>query len=171
MDTMSKCEFLNFGLYCSIHLLWLLVLPLFNPTVCSISAVTLSTLKGGCGGSCWRGNVCFGRNIYFQNKFPSQNLRFLNNYFPWDGFPPPRSIPAWIYFLWKRDFSGLRILPWKLVNLQLGLKRLFWLFSPLFLGGISLPHRDGAAMGHCAAAMSPLPTSVGKLVHFGTHPA
>lgn len=139
-DTKSKCDFFILELYCSVDPLWFLVLSLFNPSVCSISAVTLGVLREGFGESCWRGNVCFGRNMYFPNKFLSLILRLLNNYFlshiPTHTPSTPCSIPAWIYFLWKRErnFPGLRILPWKLVHLQLGLNRLLWLFNTSFSG-------------------------------------
>lgn len=75
------------------------------------------------------------KEIFSRYNFPpSYNL---NNYFLCDGFFP-LSIPPWIYLSEKeRDFSGIGILPRKLVHLQLGLKRLLWLFSPCF-GRISL---------------------------------
>lgn len=96
--------------------------------------------------SCWAlyrddvegaaGGVIFAleATYIFKISFPPRFLRHLNNYFLWDGFffSPVAFQLEFIFYERERDFSGLRILPWKLVHLQLGLKRLFWLFNPSF---------------------------------------
>lgn len=100
---------------------------------------------------------------------------------------PPLPVAFLLEFIFcerERDFSGLRILPWKLVHLQLGLKRLFWLFSPSFGGEFPSPTEmqhgalhavsfmsAQAAVADCATATNPVATFTGKPFAFGTHPA
>lgn len=165
-DTVSKCR--SFNLSCIVQ--YTLYDFLFCHSSTPPSAVFLQSPQALSGehmeGAA--GKVMFGleKTMYFQNKFPSQILRLLNNYFLWDGFFHPLPVAFLLEFIFcerGRDFSGLRILPRKLFHLQLGLKRLFWFFQSLFLGVICLHHGDGA---HCATAMSPLPTSVGKPLSF-----
>lgn len=112
----SPCIFS--GIQKEMWIFYLRVILLSRPSVVSCS-VTLQPqclqyfcshpecAQGLFEGSCWRGNICFGRNMYFPNKFLSLILRLLNNYFlshlPTHTSSFPCSIPAWIYFLWKRE--------------------------------------------------------------------
>lgn len=112
----SPCIFS--GIQKEMWIFYLRVILLSRPSVVSCS-VTLQPqclqyfcshpecAQGLFEGSSWRGNICFGRNMYFPNKFLSLILRLPNNYFlshlPTHTSSVPCSIPAWIYFLWKRE--------------------------------------------------------------------
>lgn len=113
--------------------------------------------------SCWAlyredvegaaGGVIFAleATYIFKISFPPRFLRHLNNYFLWDGFFFfPCSIPAWIYFLWKRE----RLFRSKNIALEIGsfavrAKEIILTVQSLILGGISLLHGDRALRPKC----------------------
>lgn len=122
-------------------------------------------------GSCCRGNVCLGRNVCFPNKLLSLVLRLLNNYFlshlPTHTPSTHSSIPAWIYFLWKRE----RLSRTKNIALEIGTfavrtKEIVMAFQYLVLRKIL-----SFAEMELLWLIVPLFPSVGKPSASGTHPA